>query len=805
MKFRATSSVVRSVSICLGAAALFPGASAVGVAQAAEQIEPWFNFAQASKPLPQALNDFSRVTGLSVVYTVDLPRLNAPALNGALSAEQALQRLLGSSGYSYRRLNARTVTLEPLAQGAALNLEPTTVNSQQDSVGSYQPPVTASIMRGQAPNQEIPQAINVVPAQVIRDQAPRNLDDVLYNVSGITQGNNFGGTADTVMKRGFGDNRDGSIMRDGMPIVQGRSLNATTERVEVLKGSASLLYGIQDPGGVINVVSKRPQLQAYNAINLRGSTYGSGKNGSGGGLDSSGALGESNLAYRLVLDHEDEDYWRNYGTHRESLVAPSIAWLGEDTQVLLAYEHREFLYPFDRGTAISPVTNHPLNIPRTRRLDEPFNDMEGRSDLYRLEVDHQLNDDWKAHVGYSFNRETYDASQVRVTGVNAARGTLTRSIDGTHGALSSDRFATASLDGKVQLAGMQHDLLLGIDNEYRKVYRADLIRQASRSVFSYLDPVYGREVQGTAVRASDSDQTDQLRSDSVFFQDAVHLDEHWIFVAGARYQTFDQYAGRGRPFKANTDNSGQAWVPHAGLVYKVDDTLSLYGSYSESFKPNSSIAPLTGGLLLDSAIDPEQGTSWELGAKLDMPGSMTGTLALFDITKRNVLVANFDQATGDTRYSNAGEVNSRGVELDLSGQVSERWSVIGSYAFTDAEVTDDPTLKGNRLQNVAKHSGSLSAVYEVGSLFGGDRLRLGAGARYVGARAGNAENDFDLPAYTVADAFATYETKLDEHKVRFQLNVKNLFDKTYYTSAVNRFFVAVGDSRQVSLSSTLEF
>ncbi|MDD0973051.1 TonB-dependent siderophore receptor [Pseudomonas fontis] len=804
MKFRAQSSVVRCVSICLGAAAMLPGSFTQAIAQAAEQVDQLFSFAQASKPLPQALNDFSRVTGLSVVYTVDLPRINAPALNGALSAEHALQRLLGNSGYSFRRLNARTLTLEPAVQSGALNLDPTNISSQADSVGSYQPPVTASIMRGQGPNQDIPQAINVVPAQVIKDQAPRNLDDALYNVSGITQGNNFGATADTVMKRGFGDNRDGSIMRDGMPLVQGRSLNATTERVEVLKGPASLLYGIQDPGGVINVVSKRPQLQRYNAINVRGSTYGSGKNGSGGGLDSTGALGDSNFAYRLVLDHEDEDYWRNFGTHRESLVAPSLAWFGEDTQVQLAYEHREFLYPFDRGTAISPTTNHPLNIPGTRRLDEPFNNMEGRSDLYRLEVDHQLSDDWKAHFGYSFNRETYDASQVRVTAVNAAKGTLTRSMDGTRGSLSNDRFATVSLDGKVQLAGMQHDLLVGFDDEYRKIYRADLIRGSSNT-FSYLDPVYGLAPEGTAVRASDSDQTDKLRSNSLFFQDSLHLDEHWILVAGARYQMFDQYAGRGRPFKANTDNSGQAWVPHAGLVYKVDDSLSLYGSYTESFKPNSSIAPLTGGRVLDSSIDPEQGKSWELGAKLDIPGSITGTLAFFDITKRNVLVANFDQASGDTLYSNAGEVSSRGVELDLSGQLSERWSLIGSYAFTDAEVTEDPKLKGNRLQNVARHSGSMSAVYDVGSLFGGDRLRLGAGARYVGERAGNSENDFDLPAYTVADAFATYETRLDEHKVRLQLNVKNLFDKTYYTSAVNRFFVAVGDSRQVTLSSTLEF
>ncbi|MFJ4348776.1 TonB-dependent siderophore receptor [Pseudomonas sp. NPDC089401] len=776
--------------------------AAAPFAMAAEQLQ-LHSFAQPSQPLAQALNAFSRASGQSVVYTLELPAVQAPALNGSFSAEHALQQLLGNSGLTWRRLDARTLTLEPVDTSGALNLQATTVSSQMDSY-SYQPPASASIMRGQGPSQDIPQAINVVPGQVLRDQAPRNLDDALANVSGITQGNNFGGTSDTVMKRGFGDNRDGSIMRDGMPLVQGRSLNASTERVEVLKGPASLLYGIQDPGGVINVVSKRPQLAQYNALTLRGSSYGSGKNGSGGGFDSTGALGDSNLAYRLIVDHEDEDYWRNFGTHRESLVAPSLAWLGEDTQVVLAYEHREFLYPFDRGTAFGS-NGHPLDIPATRRLDEPFNDMEGRSDLYRLEVDHQLDDAWKLHLGYSFNRETYDASQVRVTGVNEARGTLTRSIDGTHNAMSRDQFVTLSLNGNVELAGMQHDLLFGVDHEDRKIFRGDLIRQTAKSTFSYLNPVYGQEVEGSTVRASDSDQTDKLRTDALFVQDALHLDEHWILVAGARFQQYDQYAGRGRPFTANTDSNGQAWVPHAGIVYKVDDQLSFYGSYSESFKPNSSIAPLTGGVVLDGSVAPEQGKSWELGAKLDMPGRLTGTLALFDITKQNVLVANFDSGTGETLYSNAGEVNSRGVELDLTGQLSERWSLIGSYAFTDARVTKDPDLQGNRLQNVARHSGSLSAVYDFGSLFGGDRLRLGAGARYVGERSGNSTNTFNLPSYTVADAFASYETRLDEHNVRLQLNVKNLFDKVYYSSAVNQYFVAIGDARQVSLSSTFEF
>ena len=777
----------------------------LSVAQAQEQQSAQFNFALTAKPLPQALSDFSRVTGLSVIYTDEAPYgLNAPAVSGPMSATQALQRLLGGSGFTFRQIDARTLALEPVPSDGALNLGATTISAVAEPADStsYQPPPTSSVMRSRGLLLETPQTVNVVPAQVLRDQQPRNLDDALANISGITQANTLGSTQDAVMLRGFGDNRNGSIMQDGMPVVQGRALNATAERVEVLKGPSSLLYGIQDPGGVVNIVSKKPQLLQSTSLTVRGSTFGNGKNGSGGNLDTTGPIGDSGLAYRLIVDHEDEDYWRNYGTHRESLIAPSLAWYGDTTQVVFAYEHREFLSPFDRGTAIDPKTNHPLDIPATRRLDEPFNNMEGRSDLYRLEADHDLNDDWKAHVGYSWNRETYDASQVRVASVNAD-GTLTRSMDGTRGALTTDRFATASLEGKVKLGGMQHDLVFGLDDEYRKIYRAELIRQAQRSAFSYVDPVYGNDVQGTTVSAKDSAQTDLLRSDSLFFQDTIHLTDQWILVGGARYQMYDQYAGKGVPFKANTDGNGQKWVPRAGLVYRYTDELSFYGSYTESFKPNSTIAALNDGSVLQGDLQPEQSKAWELGTKLDIPGRITASAALFDITKRNVLVS---VGSGvDTVYSVAGEVRSRGLELDASGQLSERWSLIGSYAYTDAEVTKDPALQGKRLQNVAKHTGSLSAVYDVGSLIGGDDLRVGAGARYVGQREGDASNSFNLPGYTVADVFASYNTKIDGQKVKFQLNVKNLFDRTYYTSAASRVFVSMGDARQVSVSSTLEF
>ena len=768
------------------------------LAQAVAQQSVSHDFDIPAQPLPAALDAFSRVTGLNLVYTDEAPyALQSRALKGRMSVEQALSQLLAGSGFGYRRSGAGTLTLEPVAADGAVDLGAVNIQSQRDSAYSYQPPQNTALTRSDTPLLDIPQAVAVVPAQVLQDQQPQNLDDALANVSGITQANTLGSTLDAVMKRGFGDNRDGSILRDGMRTIQGRNFTATAERVEVLKGPSSMLYGILDPGGVINVVSKKPLLQDYRAITGRASTFGHGKNGSGGTLDLTGPLGDSGLAYRVVADYDDADYWRDFGHSRDKTFAPSLAWYGEDTTITLSHEYREYSVPFDRGTVF--VGGKPLNIPAERRLDEPYNITEGRSNLSIFDLSHQLNDDWKAHFAYSYNRDTYDDYQARVTSVNTSNGTVGRRLDGTRGAVSTSHFATFDLDGKVQLGGMQHDLLMGVDHEYRKFYREDLIRQTTSRRLDYNGPIYGLDPIPTTVTASDSDQTDRVVTQSAFIQDSIHLNEQWIFVAGARYQLYDQLAGRGRPFNKNTDIDGQLWMPRLGLVYKLNDELSLYGGYSESFKPNFTIAPQT-GIGSVNGMDPEEGKSWELGAKLDMPGRITGTLALFDIVKENVSVLDLQ---GYRRA--AGEVRSRGLELDVTGQVTDSISLIGTFAYTDAEVTKDPFIEGNELQNVARQTASLSAVYDFGALFGGDRLRVGAGARYVGDRQGDSDNTFSLPSYTVADAFASYETRLGDNKLRLQLNAKNLFDKTYYSSSVNSLNVSIGDPRQLQLSSTLEF
>lgn len=666
----------------------------------------------------------------------------------------------------------------------------------------YQPTPDASTLRSTARALDVPQVVNIVAAQVIRDQRPRYLDDVLTNVSGITQGNTLASTQDTIMKRGFGGNRDGSIMHNGMPLVQGRGFNAAAESVEVLKGPSSLLYGIMDPGGVINVVSKKPLTKSATMLSVSGDTYAGGRNGAEEMLDTTGAI-KGNLAYRLVVDQDDEAYWRNFGARHETLVAPSLAWYGQKTQVVLWYEFRRYNAPFDRGTSIDSKTGAPLLIDRRERLDEPSNMMIGQTHLGQISIDHQLGHGWAAHFSGSYNAEFYDAGQFRVAGVNTTTGAVTRSNDGTNGALSTDLYGTAYVDGSVMIAGLKNDIQIGVEDEHRRIYRRDLLRQTPSAGFNYLNPVYGLNPISTTVSASDSDQTDNLHDYSFFGQDTLHLGDKWIVVAGGRFLHYRQVAGKGRPFVANTNIEGDKFLPRAGLVYKATDFMSAYFSYSQSLKPASTIAPLSSGLVLDSSFQPERGRQFEGGLKVEIPHRITGTLAVYDIDKRNVIVSQYNAATGLTDYRTAGRARSRGVELDLAGQITDHLSTIASYAYTDAKTTEDPLYAGNQLANVAKNTASLSAVYDLGRIAGGRRLRIGGGPRYVGRRAGDSANSFFLPSYVVADAFVTYDVPIMGKKTSLQLNVKNLFDRTYYQSAVNLYFISVGDPRRVSLTASV--
>lgn len=675
-----------------------------------------------------------------------------------------------------------------------------------EQVLGYRAMPSATTLRSGQPPLNSSQTVNVVPEQVIRDQLPRNLDDALANVSGITQTNTLAGTQDAVMRRGFGDNRDGSVMRNGLPLVQGRALGASVESVEVLKGPASLLYGIIDPGGIVNTISKRPDLYQHGSVTLLGSTFGSNKNGIDGSVDVTGPVGDNGLAYRFIAYGQSEDYWRNSGIRKETLIAPSLSWYGEDTTVHLNYEYRDFSYPFDRGTSFIAGTSNPLPIPRERRLDEPYNAMWGKSHLIQASVDHRINENWKLYAAYSYNTEMFDANQLRITGFNTTTGVVTRQNDGTKGSLSNASAGVAYLRGDVWVGGFRNEVVFGGDAQYRSIYREYLIRGGAAPSINMYNPVYGTVQPSSLVGATDSAQTDLLGTRGLFFQDTFYLTNQLLLVGGVRWMEFEQIAGRGRapsPFITNTNLTGDKALPLGGVIYKFNDEVSWYLSYTESLKPTSSIAPFSTGFTIGSNLAPEEGVQWETGIKFDINKRLSGNVAVYDIDKKNVLVL-IPVGGGFSEARTAGKVSSRGFELDITGRLTDNLSMIGSYGYTDARVTEDPTLTGKALQNVALNTASLFMVYDFGTALPG-RLRLGGGARYVGDRPGDANNSFVLPSYVVADAFASYEVKQGGFPVIYQFNVKNLFDNTYYPSAVNNLNVAIGDARRFSLAATVKF
>ncbi|MEQ4466220.1 TonB-dependent siderophore receptor [Enterobacter asburiae] len=667
-------------------------------------------------------------------------------------------------------------------------------NTTAEATNGYQPLNTSTATLTNMPMLDIPQVVNTVSDKVLEDQHATTLDEALYNVSNVVQTNTLGGTQDAFVRRGFGANRDGSIMTNGLRTVLPRSFNAATERVEVLKGPASTLYGILDPGGLINVITKRPEKNFGGSLSATSSSFGGGS----GQIDVTGPIDGTRLAYRLTGEYQDEDYWRNFGTERSTFIAPSLTWFGDDATVTVLYSHRDYKTPFDRGTIFDLNTKKAVNVDRKTRFDEPFNVTDGQSDLAQLNAEYRLNSQWTAKFDYSYSQDKYSDNQARVMAYDSKTGNLTRRVDATQGSTQRMHTTRADLQGNVDIAGYYNEILTGVSYENYDLLRTDMIRCKNVKDFNIYNPSYGSLGKCTTVSASDSDQTIKQESYSAYAQDALYLTDKWIAVAGLRYQYYTQYAGKGRPFNVNTDSRDDQWTPKLGLVYKLTPAVSLFANYSQTFMPQSSIASYIGDL------PPETSNAYEIGAKFDLFDGITANIALFDIHKRNVL---YTESIGDeTVAKTAGRVRSQGVEVDLAGSLTENTNIIASYGYTDAKVLEDPNYAGKPLPNVPRHTGSLFLTYDIHNAIAGNTLTLGGGGHGVSRRSATNGADYYLPGYFVADAFAAYKMKL-QYPVTLQMNVKNLFDKTYYTSSIatNNLGNQIGDPREVQLTVKMEF
>lgn len=660
-----------------------------------------------------------------------------------------------------------------------------------DAEQAYSATSASTASKSDVPLKDEAQSVIVVTPRTIADYGVRSLDDAMKFVSGVSQGNTLGNTKDSLVKRGFGTNDDGSILRDGVRSVVSHNFSATTDRVEVLKGPAALLYGAMEPGGVINVISKQPQY--VQSTTLSGSAYSEG--GGSFGIDATGPLGDSGFAYRLVAERKSEDYWRNYGVDQHTLIAPSLSWTGERASFAFAYEYNDYVSPFDRGTVFS--NGHPADISYDKRLDEKWANTVGISETATARFEYQLSDDWKTRLTYGWNNDRYSLSIAQPSSLSSS-GVLRRQANGGHYDYET-RYASWDFIGKQQIFGQQHDLLIGAEQEDSDKYRGKTYRNTAQNGFNINNPAYGGLAEPSVISRTTSNLRNELTSSSIYLKDNWHLDDRWILVLGGRYQHYDQYSDQGMDTRVvNRDSNGDTFLPMAGLVFKVNEDLSLYGNYSRSFVPNDTVDDN------GNTFDPEEGRSYEVGAKYALTPGLNLNLALFDIEKKNVVTTT---TVGDSSVSEAaGRVGSRGLELDVSGQIAERWDMIGTYAYTDTEILDDPANEGNRLTQAPKHTASLYFSHHLRIAPELGDWHAGAGARYVGERAGDNANSYYMSSYTVADAFLRWDLPVVGYKTRLQLNVDNLFDKHYYPSSTgSELQVNVGEPRTARLSASVTF
>ena len=747
-------------------------------------VEARTRFDIPAQPLSRALIAFSNAIGLELFLDAGLVRgRRAPAIGGNLTNAEALNQLLAGSGLAYR-ISGTTLTItgpsgasgETAADGS-IELGTIEVAGEQDPFGpvdGYLATTTSSGTGVATPIIETPQSVSVVTADQIRDQSATSLTDtLLYTPGVVAQSGAFSRMADDVMMRGF-NIADGSsgMLRDGMQfqsnVYGGGQEPYGLERVEVLRGPASILYGQMSPGGVVNAISKRPTQETLREVNLEAGTYEYKQISA----DLGGTLTEDGtLTYRLTGLYRDGENWVNNTPDDKTYIAPAITWSPtDDTSLTLLASYQGVDTGFATPLQFEDVSAG--NIPRSAFLGiDGFDSYESDSSTVAALFEHHFDNGltfrsnnryYEADVDWSYM--TGNLAPLSQTGGLLARIAQQR-MDSSYGVTSAN-----SLEAKFDALGAAHTALVGFDY-YRRSYDSHRYRGGS---YSFLDLDTGVSYGDPNINYAIDRGSDTLANQyGVFVQDQIKFGQHWVLLVGGRQDWTNSTTTSYQTGKV-TDQEDSAFTGRAGLVYLFDNGLAPYASVSQSFQPQAGLNYATG-----APLEPSKGLQYEAGLRYEPLGqNLLFTAAVYDITQTNVVT--YD-ALG---YSyQQGEVHSRGFEFEARGTIG-RLELIAAYSYTDATITESAYTEdiGQQVALVPRNAASLWVTYTLDEI-GLRGVKIGGGIRYIGTT-NLTDSAFDVPAYTLVDAMASidlgaYNPKL--HGTTLKVNARNVFNEQYYT------------------------
>ncbi|MGG4605088.1 TonB-dependent siderophore receptor [Paenalcaligenes sp. Me131] len=740
-----------------------------------------------AQALGQALLQLGKQTSLQIFYPQDLVNgLSAPAVSGNVTPEQALQQLLRGTGIEYS-LQGNSVTLSRHASGDTAQLAPVTVTGSSETatgpLRGYAATRSVTATKTDTPIIETPQSITIVGAEEIETTKAQTLVEALGYVAGV--GSKVGPikVADEMVVRGFEASAyTGSLYRDGtkytVNIYNGQQEPYGLERIELLKGASSVLYGASGPGGIINTVTKRPTTESLGELNVE---YGSFDRKQVSG-DFGGSLTEDGeFSYRATFLQRDSKTFIDHIDDNRTFLAGGLAWRpSERTSLTLLADYQKDKTAENLGLPAQATVYSSKygRIPRNRYTGTPGYD-KYESERYTVGYlfEHAFTDQITLRQNvryYDFHGDipqtlTYNLSADGRT--SAVRYAYDRTDD------SQAIVADTSLQFKLGEGMIKHTAIVGVD--YSRMKHVTTRDRRSAQPFDYFTPDYSIPV-GEILRTDGTD-TNRTHRLGFYVQDQMKIDDRLVLLLGGRYDTVD-LKSESTISTTKTDETDSAFTGRAGLVYLFDNGVAPFFSYSESFEP------LNGADRTGDRFKPVTGEQYEVGIRYQ-PDDYNFTLsaAVYQLKRQNLAVTDPVDSSYDVQL---GEVRSRGIELEARGELSRNINVIVAYAYTDARTTKAsplyPEEEGERMGQVPYHQFSLWGDYRFGDL-GLPGLKAGLGMRYFGSTK-FLYGDGMVPAFTIFDAMISYE----KGPWRFALNANNIADKKYVAVCQSACFYGEG-------------